>query len=91
MPSPILVTGGTGTLGRLVTPLLRDAGHVVRVLSRHSHEPADGIEYVACDRASPTTPVGSCRMSPPRSLPTPPITPCRQSEPTGSTRRSCGS
>lgn len=49
MTSPILVTGGTGTLGRLVTPLLRDAGRTVRVLSRHSHEPADGIEYVACD------------------------------------------
>lgn len=30
----ILVTGGTGTLGRLVTPLLRDAGHDVSVLSR---------------------------------------------------------
>ncbi|MGD6746768.1 SDR family oxidoreductase [Streptomyces sp. BH106] len=32
----ILVTGGTGTLGRLVTERLRGAGHEVRVLSRHS-------------------------------------------------------
>jgi uncharacterized protein YbjT (DUF2867 family) len=49
MTSPILVTGGTGTLGRLVVPLLRDAGREVRVLSRHDREPGDGIEYVACD------------------------------------------
>lgn len=49
MTSPILLTGGTGTLGRLVLPLLRDAGCKVRVLSRHSHEPADGIEYVTGD------------------------------------------
>ncbi|MFG3235984.1 SDR family oxidoreductase [Streptomyces antibioticus] len=34
--STILVTGGTGTLGRLVTELLRADGHDVRVLSRHS-------------------------------------------------------
>ncbi|MEV6943601.1 NAD(P)H-binding protein [Streptomyces sp. NPDC051172] len=32
----ILVTGGTGTLGRLVTERLRAEGHEVRVLSRHS-------------------------------------------------------
>ncbi|GAA0960565.1 NAD(P)H-binding protein [Kribbella koreensis] len=45
MTATVLVTGGTGTLGRLTTPLLRDAGFKVRVLSRSSHEPADGIEY----------------------------------------------
>ncbi|WP_330456663.1 NAD(P)H-binding protein [Streptomyces sp. NBC_00820] len=33
----ILVTGGTGTLGRLVTERLAAAGHEVRVLSRHAH------------------------------------------------------
>ena len=33
---PILVTGGTGALGRLVVPRLRDAGRQVRVLSRRS-------------------------------------------------------
>jgi uncharacterized protein YbjT (DUF2867 family) len=47
--SPILVTGGTGTLGRLVTPLLRDAGARIRVLSRHAHESRDGIEYATGD------------------------------------------
>ena len=36
MTASILVTGGTGTLGRLVVPRLRDAGRDVRVLSRHS-------------------------------------------------------
>jgi len=49
MTSTILVTGGTGTLGRHVVPLLRDAGYPVRVLSRHAKEPADSVEYVACD------------------------------------------
>ena len=44
MASPILVTGGTGTLGRLVVPRLRDAGCDVRVLSRRSREGAGGIE-----------------------------------------------
>jgi uncharacterized protein YbjT (DUF2867 family) len=49
MTSPILVTGGTGTLGGHVVPLLRAAGRDVRILSRHDHEPAEGIEYVAAD------------------------------------------
>ena len=35
MDKPILVTGGTGTLGRLVVARLREAGRDVRVLSRH--------------------------------------------------------
>jgi uncharacterized protein YbjT (DUF2867 family) len=43
MASPILVTGGTGTLGRLVVPRLRDAGYHVRVLSRRSHKRAEGV------------------------------------------------
>ncbi|MER7109168.1 SDR family oxidoreductase [Streptomyces sp. NPDC000229] len=34
--STILVTGGTGTLGRHVVALLRADGHEVRVLSRHA-------------------------------------------------------
>lgn len=34
MDEPILVTGGTGTVGREVVRLLRDAGHRPRVLSR---------------------------------------------------------
>ncbi|MBT2504954.1 SDR family oxidoreductase [Streptomyces sp. ISL-98] len=49
MTSSILVTGGTGTLGGHVVPLLRDAGCKVRVLSRHSRESGDGIEYVTGD------------------------------------------
>jgi uncharacterized protein YbjT (DUF2867 family) len=49
MTSPILVTGGTGMLGSHVMPLLREAGREVRVLSRHSHESGDGIEYLAGD------------------------------------------
>jgi uncharacterized protein YbjT (DUF2867 family) len=44
-----LVTGGTGTLGRLVVPRLQDAGYDVRVLSRHSHDGPDGIEIVTGD------------------------------------------
>ncbi|MFC6886906.1 MULTISPECIES: SDR family oxidoreductase [Actinomadura] len=49
MTSPILLTGGTGTLGRLVVPRLREAGRDVRVLSRRPHEPAEGVEYVTGD------------------------------------------
>jgi uncharacterized protein YbjT (DUF2867 family) len=49
MTSPILVTGGTGTLGRHVVPRLRDAGCDVRVLSRHSHSPGDEVEFVTGD------------------------------------------
>ena len=52
MKSPILVTGGTGTLGRLVVRRLREAGCEVRVLSRSSRETEDGIEYVTGDMAT---------------------------------------
>jgi len=52
MTAPILLTGGTGTLGRAVLPLLRDAGCKVRVLSRQTHEPTDGVEFVTGDLAS---------------------------------------
>ena len=45
---PILVTGGTGTLGRLVISRLRDEGHAVRVLSRGVHV-AEGTEFVSGD------------------------------------------
>lgn len=47
--SRILVTGGTGTLGRHVVPLLLDAGCNVRVLSRRVQEDRDGIDYVIGD------------------------------------------
>ena len=52
MTSPILVTGGTGTLGNLVVQLLRDAGHEVRVLSRRSHDSENGVEFVTGDLAT---------------------------------------
>jgi uncharacterized protein YbjT (DUF2867 family) len=59
MTAPILVTGGTGTLGRLVVSRLRDAGRDVRVLSRRSREGAEGIkaggegiEFVSGDLAT---------------------------------------
>jgi uncharacterized protein YbjT (DUF2867 family) len=50
--SPILVTGGTGTLGRLVVPLLRAAGCNLRVLSRQGHKATDGVEYMTGDLAT---------------------------------------
>jgi uncharacterized protein YbjT (DUF2867 family) len=52
MTSPILVTGGTGTLGRLLVARLRDTGCDVRVLSRRPHEAADGIEFMTGDLAT---------------------------------------
>ena len=45
----ILVTGGTGTLGRLVVPRLRDAGCTVRVLSRRDREGGEGVDVVTGD------------------------------------------
>jgi uncharacterized protein YbjT (DUF2867 family) len=47
--APVLVTGGTGTLGRLVVARLRDAGCDVRVLSRRRHEGGDGVEFITGD------------------------------------------
>jgi uncharacterized protein YbjT (DUF2867 family) len=48
--APILVTGGTGTLGRHVVPRLREAGQQVRVLSRRRPERLpDGAEHVTGD------------------------------------------
>jgi uncharacterized protein YbjT (DUF2867 family) len=49
MTSPLLVTGGTGTLGRLLVSRLAATGSPVRVLSRHRHDPAEGVEYVVAD------------------------------------------
>ena len=42
----VLVTGGTGALGREVVTQLRDAGHRARILSR---KPADGDDWVQGD------------------------------------------
>ena len=52
MAAPVLVTGGTGTLGRLVVPRLRAAGCEVRVLSRRRRELGEGIEVVTGDLAT---------------------------------------
>ncbi len=49
MAAPVLVTGGTGTLGRRIVPRLRTAQCAVRVLSRRVHEPAEGVEFVTGD------------------------------------------
>jgi uncharacterized protein YbjT (DUF2867 family) len=49
MTSLVLVTGGTGTLGRHVVARLRGAGGDVRVLSRRHHEAAHGVEFVTGD------------------------------------------
>ncbi|MGW1890703.1 SDR family oxidoreductase [Streptomyces sp. NPDC002004] len=50
--SVVLVTGGTGTLGRLVVERLRDRGSEVRVLSRHAEPYAvDLIEGSGLDAA----------------------------------------
>ena len=52
MTSLILVTGGTGTLGRLVVPRLREAGAKVRVLSRQAREDhgvGGDVEFVRGD------------------------------------------
>jgi uncharacterized protein YbjT (DUF2867 family) len=51
MTSSILVTGGTGTLGRHVVRQLAAAGHEVRVLTRRSYENEAGIEFIAGDLA----------------------------------------
>jgi uncharacterized protein YbjT (DUF2867 family) len=46
----VLVTGGTGTLGRAVVPLLVAAGHDVRVLSRRATPTVpDGVQAIAGD------------------------------------------
>ena len=52
MTSPVLVTGGTGRLGRHVVQRLHDAQCEVRVLTRRSREPADGVEFVVGDLAT---------------------------------------
>jgi uncharacterized protein YbjT (DUF2867 family) len=49
---PILVTGGTGTLGRRLVRRLKDAGCDVRVLARHSRPDEPGIHYLAGDLAT---------------------------------------
>ena len=42
--SAVLVTGGTGTLGSRLVPLLRDRGHQVWVMSRRPSEDPDVVK-----------------------------------------------
>jgi uncharacterized protein YbjT (DUF2867 family) len=49
---PILITGGTGTLGRSLVPKLQDKGCELRVLSRRDRESIPGVEYVTGDLAT---------------------------------------
>ncbi|MFD5213857.1 SDR family oxidoreductase [Microbacterium sp. NPDC058345] len=49
MNTTILVTGGTGTIGRRTVPLLHAAGRPVRILTRHPKTSEPGIEHVAGD------------------------------------------
>jgi uncharacterized protein YbjT (DUF2867 family) len=46
---PILVSGGTGTLGKHVVRRLRDAGGDVRVLSRKEHADGEDVRYLTGD------------------------------------------
>lgn len=53
MSAPIiLVTGGTGTLGRHVVDRLHQAGCEVRVLTRSRHEDRAGVRFVVGDLAT---------------------------------------
>jgi nucleoside-diphosphate-sugar epimerase len=49
MTSTIQITGGTGTLGRHVVPMLNGTGARLLVLSRTPREPLTGVEYVSGD------------------------------------------
>lgn len=49
MSTPILVTGGTGNIGRHTIPVLRAAGREVRILSRRVRPAEPGIQYVVGD------------------------------------------
>jgi uncharacterized protein YbjT (DUF2867 family) len=61
MSGPILVTGGTGNIGRHTVPLLRAAGRDVRILSRHAKSGESGIEHVEGDTVKGTGLVDALR------------------------------
>lgn len=52
MSGPVLLTGGTGTLGGQVLPLLREAGCQVRVLSRRRRPAGAWMEVLSGDLAT---------------------------------------
>jgi uncharacterized protein YbjT (DUF2867 family) len=45
----VLVTGGTGSLGREVVPRLVARDHTVRVMSRRARDAGDGVTFVQAD------------------------------------------
>src|SRR5215813_13550571 len=49
MVSPVLVTGGTGRLGKLVVARLQDSGCDVRVLARHELPAPQGVAFFTAD------------------------------------------
>jgi uncharacterized protein YbjT (DUF2867 family) len=49
MASPVLVTGGTGRLGKLVVARLQDSGCDASVLARHHRPTPQGAEFFAAD------------------------------------------
>jgi uncharacterized protein YbjT (DUF2867 family) len=49
MARPVLVTGGTGRLGKLVVARLRDSGCDVRVLARHTRPIPPGVTFFPAD------------------------------------------
>jgi uncharacterized protein YbjT (DUF2867 family) len=49
MASPVLVTGGTGRLGKLVVARLLDSGCDVRVLARHDRPVPPGVTFFTAD------------------------------------------
>lgn len=65
----ILVTGGTGSLGRALTRYLIDAGHTVTVLSRDAHKQANllralhappNLRFVLGDICDPVAQLNAC-------------------------------
>jgi NADH dehydrogenase len=60
----VLVTGGTGLVGRAAVEALRDRGHEVRVLARHTPgsrlDAIEGVEYREGDLADPASLRGAC-------------------------------
>ena len=49
MTLPILVTGGTGRLGRRVVRRLVAAGSGIQMLTRHGRQAADGVQFLTGD------------------------------------------